>query len=104
MRKYAVPCIISLPVAVLYNIIDQIFIRLGRRSGGQRRHQCGVPTDRAWDVMGTAVAEQIISANMIFVLDLCKTLILQGIINRPSTRKFVVYYSFSPMASRIADS
>ena len=26
MRKYAVPCIISLLVAALYNIVDQIFI------------------------------------------------------------------------------
>lgn len=26
MKKYAVPCIISLLVGVLYNIVDQIFI------------------------------------------------------------------------------
>lgn len=26
MRKFAVPCIISLLVAALYNIVDQIFI------------------------------------------------------------------------------
>ena len=26
MRKYAVPCIVSLLVAALYNIVDQIFI------------------------------------------------------------------------------
>lgn len=26
MRKYAVPCIISLLVGALYNIVDQIFI------------------------------------------------------------------------------
>ena len=26
MRKYSVPCIISLLVAALYNIVDQIFI------------------------------------------------------------------------------
>ena len=26
MRRYAVPCIISLLVAALYNIVDQIFI------------------------------------------------------------------------------
>ena len=26
MRKYAVPCIISLIVGALYNIVDQIFI------------------------------------------------------------------------------
>ena len=26
MRQYAVPCIISLLVAALYNIVDQIFI------------------------------------------------------------------------------
>ena len=26
MRKYALPCIISLIVAALYNIVDQIFI------------------------------------------------------------------------------
>ncbi|MGM9601488.1 MAG: MATE family efflux transporter, partial [Faecousia sp.] len=26
MRKYAVPCVISLLVAALYNIVDQIFI------------------------------------------------------------------------------
>ena len=26
MKKYAVPCIISLLVAALYNIVDQIFI------------------------------------------------------------------------------
>ena len=26
MRKYAVPCIISLLVAALYNIVDQLFI------------------------------------------------------------------------------
>ncbi|MDD2355106.1 MAG: MATE family efflux transporter, partial [Lachnospiraceae bacterium] len=26
MRKYAIPCIISLVVAALYNIVDQIFI------------------------------------------------------------------------------
>ena len=29
MRKYAVPCIISLLVAALYNIVDQIFIGWG---------------------------------------------------------------------------
>ena len=28
MSKYAVPCIISLLVAALYNIVDQIFIAL----------------------------------------------------------------------------
>lgn len=26
MRKYAIPCVISLLVAALYNIVDQIFI------------------------------------------------------------------------------
>ena len=26
MRKYAVPCVISLVVAALYNIVDQVFI------------------------------------------------------------------------------
>ena len=26
MRRYAVPCVISLLVAALYNIVDQIFI------------------------------------------------------------------------------
>lgn len=26
MRRYAIPCIISLLVAALYNIVDQIFI------------------------------------------------------------------------------
>ena len=26
MRKYSIPCIISLLVAALYNIVDQIFI------------------------------------------------------------------------------
>lgn len=26
MKKYAIPCIVSLLVAVLYNIVDQIFI------------------------------------------------------------------------------
>ena len=26
MRKYAIPCIISLVVAALYNIVDQIYI------------------------------------------------------------------------------
>lgn len=26
MQKYAIPCIISLPVGALYNIVDQIFI------------------------------------------------------------------------------
>ena len=26
MRKYALPCVISLLVAALYNIVDQIFI------------------------------------------------------------------------------
>ena len=26
MRKYAVPCVVSLLVAALYNIVDQIFI------------------------------------------------------------------------------
>ena len=26
MRKYSVPCVISLLVAALYNIVDQIFI------------------------------------------------------------------------------
>lgn len=29
MRKYAIPCIISLLVAALYNIVDQIFIGWG---------------------------------------------------------------------------
>ena len=29
MRKYAIPCIISLLVGALYNIVDQIFIDLG---------------------------------------------------------------------------
>lgn len=26
MRKYSIPCVISLVVAALYNIVDQIFI------------------------------------------------------------------------------
>ena len=29
MKKYAIPCIISLLVAALYNIVDQIFIGWG---------------------------------------------------------------------------
>ena len=28
MRKYAIPCIISLLVGALYNIVDQIFIHI----------------------------------------------------------------------------
>ena len=41
MRRYAVPCIISLLVGALYNIVDQIFIAnasyLGSYSGQYRR-------------------------------------------------------------------
>lgn len=32
MRKYAIPCIISLLVGALYNIVDQIFIANAVRS------------------------------------------------------------------------
>lgn len=39
MRKYAVPCIISLLVAALYNIVDQIFYRKRQLSGILRK--CG---------------------------------------------------------------
>ena len=33
MRKYAVPCIISLLVAALYNIVDQILRKCGQYGG-----------------------------------------------------------------------
>lgn len=47
MRKYAVPCVISLLVAALYNIVDQIFIANASYLGsyGQRRQHRGVSPD-----------------------------------------------------------
>ena len=37
MRKYAVPCMVSLLVAALYNIVDQIFIANCQLSGILRK-------------------------------------------------------------------
>ena len=44
MRKYAVPCVISLLVGALYNIVDQIFICLSRFIRKCRQY-CRLPTD-----------------------------------------------------------
>ena len=46
MRQYAIPCIISLLVGALYNIVDQIFRRQLPWLLRQRRQHGGVPTDR----------------------------------------------------------
>ena len=43
MQKYAIPCIISLLVGALYNIVDQIFIDKRQLSGflrQRRQHRC----------------------------------------------------------------
>ena len=40
MRKYAVPCVISLLVAALYNIVDQIFIANASYNGSGSGHRC----------------------------------------------------------------
>lgn len=49
MRKFAVPCIISLLLAALYNIVDQIFIAnakyLQRRAAHLRPVAGGDPAD-----------------------------------------------------------
>ena len=47
MRKYAVPCMVSLLVAALYNIVDQIFIANCQLSGilRKRRQYGGIPAD-----------------------------------------------------------
>lgn len=39
MRKYAIPCIISLLVGALYNIVDQIFIANAGLSGFLRQRR-----------------------------------------------------------------
>lgn len=38
MQKYAIPCIISLLVGALYNIVDQIFIANASYLGSYRGH------------------------------------------------------------------
>ena len=38
MRKYALPCVISLLVAALYNIVDQIFIANASYLGSYKEH------------------------------------------------------------------
>ena len=43
MQKYAIPCIISLLVGALYNIVDQIFIANASYLGSLRKrgqHRC----------------------------------------------------------------
>ena len=47
MAKYAVPCVISLLVAALYNIVDQIFIANADYLGsyGNARQYGGLPID-----------------------------------------------------------
>ena len=41
MMKYSVPCIISLPVSALYNIVDQIFIqKIAEESGFTAEYIC----------------------------------------------------------------
>lgn len=38
MRQYAIPCIISLLVGALYNIVDQIFIANASYLGSYKEH------------------------------------------------------------------
>ena len=41
MKKYSIPCIISLLVAALYNIVDQIFIqKIAEESGFTADYIC----------------------------------------------------------------
>ena len=44
MLRFSIPCIMSLLVSALYNIVDQIFID-GALVFGKRRHQRGIPCD-----------------------------------------------------------
>lgn len=45
IRKFSVPCIISLLVNSLYNIVDQIFIRLGSRLFRKWGNKCSIPVN-----------------------------------------------------------
>ncbi len=47
MGRYGIPCIISLLVAALYNIVDQIFIANASYLGsyGNAANTCGFPFD-----------------------------------------------------------
>ena len=42
MQKYAIPCIISLLVGALYNIVDQIFIANGHPAEPLRKAAAGI--------------------------------------------------------------
>lgn len=45
MGKYAIPCIISLLVAALYNIVDQIFIANASYLGSYGQYILGKPAN-----------------------------------------------------------
>ena len=68
MRKYSIPCIISLLVAALYNIVDQIFIANASYLGSYGNAANTILIYGAkWGMMGAAVATiagQILTAVM----------------------------------------
>ena len=70
MQKYAIPCIISLLVGALYNIVDQIFIANGHPAEPLRKAAAGIlvcgDLDRAfrfakdyWIIDGAIAAQNI---------------------------------------------
>ena len=70
MQKYAIPCIISLLVGALYNIVDQIFIANGHPAEPLRKAAAGIlvcgDLDRAfrfakdyWVIDGAIAAQNI---------------------------------------------
>ena len=70
MQKYAIPCIISLLVGALYNIVDQIFITNGHPAEPLRKAAAGIlvcgDLDRAfrfakdyWVIDGAIAAQNI---------------------------------------------
>lgn len=59
MRRYAVPCIISLLVGALYNIVDQIFIASASYLGSYGNAANTVVFLLRWGMMGAAVATVI---------------------------------------------
>ena len=46
MRKYSIPCVISLLVGALYNIVDQMFIANASYLGSDRISTCCCSNDR----------------------------------------------------------
>ena len=66
MAKYAVPCVISLLVAALYNIVDQIFMRLPQPSITPLCRQDSRTVDKADDRADSCCGRLLFTVIFIF--------------------------------------